>query len=59
MKKENIKKAFEKLNQFCKEKKINGEIGVVGGAAMVLAYGADRSTKDVDAIFEPSNYVIF
>lgn len=57
MTKENIKKAFEKLNDLCKLKNIKGEIGVVGGAAMVLAYGVDRATKDVDAIFEPSSLI--
>lgn len=55
MNKNEIKFAFEKLNEHCKIKKIKGEIGVVGGAAMVLAYGADRATKDVDAIFEPAS----
>lgn len=57
MKKENIKNAFERLNDICKLKNIKGEIGVVGGAAMVLAYGANRATKDVDAIFEPANLI--
>lgn len=31
-----------------------GELNVVGGTAMVLAFNARKATKDVDAIFEPS-----
>ena len=34
-----------------------GEISVVEGTAMVLAFNARSATKDVDAIFEPSSEV--
>ncbi len=30
-----------------------GELYVVGGAALALAYDSRRVTKDIDAIFEP------
>lgn len=32
---------------------IVGEMYVVGGAAITLAYDARRSTRDIDAVFEP------
>jgi hypothetical protein len=34
-----------------------GELFVVGGAAMALAYDARRMTSDVDGIFEPKSVV--
>ena len=33
---------------------ILGELNLVGGTAMILAFNARTATKDVDAIFEPS-----
>lgn len=39
------------------ESGIEGRVFVVGGAAMVLAFNARRSTRDVDAIFEPKTEV--
>lgn len=32
---------------------IHGEMFVVGGAAMALAYNTRRATRDMDAVFEP------
>ena len=32
-----------------------GDVYRVGGAAMVLAYGAERRTRDVDAVFAPTD----
>jgi hypothetical protein len=34
-----------------------GDLFVVGGAAMALAYNTRRSTRDLDAVFEPKSVV--
>ncbi len=34
-----------------------GDVYLVGGAAMVLAYDADRMTRDIDAVFAPTDGV--
>lgn len=36
---------------------IRGELFVVGGAALALAYSTRRFTRDVDAVFEPKTEV--
>ena len=36
---------------------ISGEMYVVGGAAMALAFDERRSTRDIDAVFEPKAVV--
>ena len=48
---------FKKLNSKLKRRNEKGEIGLVGGAVMCLVYNARASTKDVDAIFEPSEII--
>ncbi len=35
------------------KQEIRGEIFIVGGAAMAMAYNTRRSTRDIDAVFEP------
>jgi len=36
---------------------IQGELYLVGGAAMALAYNARRATRDVDAVFAPKDEI--
>ena len=36
---------------------LEGRVFVVGGAAMALAFDARRTTRDVDAVFEPKEQV--
>jgi hypothetical protein len=45
--------AFGELSNVLRQRNIEARVFVVGGAAMVLAYGQRRMTRDVDAIFEP------
>lgn len=36
---------------------VRGQIFIVGGAAMALAYSTRRVTKDIDAVFEPKSAI--
>lgn len=45
--------ALEALGDDLTNQGIRGQIFVVGGAAMALAYSTRRVTKDIDAVFEP------
>ena len=45
--------ALEELASELDGRGVQGEMYVVGGAAIALAYDARRSTKDIDAVFEP------
>ena len=54
MNRDHIIKAFESLDAKLERRGAKGEIGVVGGAAMLLAFNARAATKDVDGIFFPS-----
>jgi len=54
MKSIEIEKYIRAVNDALNQRGIRGEIGIVGGAAMCLAFKAREATKDVDAIFEPS-----
>jgi Nucleotidyltransferase of unknown function (DUF6036) len=41
------------LAETLSQRGVEGEMYVVGGAAIALAYDARRSTRDIDAVFEP------
>lgn len=53
MSRRRILRALGGLAEELERRGVRGEIFVVGGAAMALAYSSRRSTRDVDAIFEP------
>jgi hypothetical protein len=48
-----IVSALRALGSELTDRGIHGQIFVVGGAAMALAYSTRRVTSDIDAIFEP------
>lgn len=52
-----ILEALHSLAEELERRGIKGDLFVVGGAAMALAYSARRSTRDVDAIFEPKSAI--
>jgi hypothetical protein len=49
--------ALTELASVLEKSGVEGRIYVVGGAAMLLAYGSTRSTRDIDAVFEPTGPV--
>ncbi len=57
MTQDQILQAFRALNDELAREGIRGEVGVVGGAAMVLAFNTRESTRDVGAVFDPSSKV--
>lgn len=51
---ESILEALQRLSDRLGERGVEGEICIFGGTAMMLAFSARLSTRDVDAIFEPA-----
>jgi Nucleotidyltransferase of unknown function (DUF6036) len=51
---EKILKAFQEMSDELKRRGVTGELCLFGGTVMVLAFAARISTKDVDAIFQPT-----
>ncbi|HWX88369.1 MAG TPA: DUF6036 family nucleotidyltransferase [Solirubrobacteraceae bacterium] len=52
-----ILKALQALGDELSGQGVRGQIFVVGGAAMALAYSTRRVTKDIDAVFEPKGSI--
>lgn len=49
--------ALQALGDELTRRDVRGQIFVVGGAAMALAYSTRRVTKDIDAVFEPKSAI--
>jgi hypothetical protein len=49
--------ALQALGDDLTRQGVRGQIFIVGGAAMALAYSTRRVTKDIDAVFEPKSVI--
>ena len=54
---DDIRQLLTQLGEELAEEGTRGELFVVGGAAMALAFNTRRATRDVDAVFEPKQVV--
>jgi hypothetical protein len=55
--KEAILKALQDLSDGLAAQNVKGELCLFGGTVMVLAFAARLSTKDVDAVFQPTRTI--
>jgi hypothetical protein len=53
-----LERAFRALGDRLMRRGVVADLFVVGGAAMALAYDANRVTRDVDATFVPHGVVL-
>jgi hypothetical protein len=53
-----IRTAFTRLGERLARRGVKADIYVFGGAAMAMAYDARRTTRDIDALFEPHGIVV-
>ena len=53
-----LERAFAALGDRLVRRGVVADLFIVGGAAMALAYDADRVTRDVDATFLPHGIVL-
>jgi Nucleotidyltransferase of unknown function (DUF6036) len=54
---EEILELLHELGRQLDAEGVRGELFLVGGAAMALAYATRRSTADLDAVFEPKSII--
>lgn len=55
--KDDIRHLLNELADELEAQGIHGDLFLVGGAAMALAYSARRATRDLDAVFEPKQVI--
>jgi predicted nucleotidyltransferase len=53
-----IQDLFCRLGERLRRRGVVGDVYVIGGAAMALAYDARRATRDIDAVFLPHGIVL-
>lgn len=54
---EDIRALLDELSQELAARGTRAELFLVGGAALAVAYDATRATRDLDAVFVPSDVV--
>ena len=54
---ERIRSLFGRLSDLLKRDGIRGEVLLFGGAAMLLGWNSRRTTRDIDAVFEPASKI--
>lgn len=57
MNREEIVEALTAVGRVLHRRGLEGEMYIVGGAAIALALDARRSTRDIDAVFEPKSAI--
>jgi len=57
LQKKEILRLLNRLNELLGMRNIKGEVYLLGGAVMCLAFNARASTKDLDALFAPKSVI--